>query len=115
MLDTGIQNLGQSARLYSHCAKPGGSGSVVVFGFNMGQNMTRFSIGKMQQIEEYVVRPENNNLQSQSVQLNNNVLRLVDGKIMPKFNPRIVVGDNILMERGTIGFWVLPKADNKKC
>ena len=115
MLGIGIENMGQSTRLYSHCAKQGESGSVVIFGFNMGLNITKLEIGKLQRIEEYVLRPANNDLQSQQVLLNNRVLRLVEGKTMPNLKPVVVVGDVIFMEAGTIGFWVLPHAGNRNC
>ena len=103
------------ARVYTHCAKTGGGG-VVVFGFNMvDKNSQIVNIGETQTIEEYVLSPVGGNLVSKTVMLNNNVLNLVEGKRMPTLQPIITTGSQILIEQGTIGFWVLPRAGNENC
>ena len=107
--------MGQRTRLYAHCAKSAVSGAVVVFGFNMGRDNSTLSVGQLQQIEEYVLTPANSNLQSQTVFLNGERMSLVDGTKMPNFKPRVVIGDEILVKGGTIGFWVFPQAGNRYC
>ena len=115
VLNAGVNNAGQRARLYAHCAKTGDAGAVVIFGFNMGHTRARVNIGRIQIVEEYVLRPAISNLTSQTVFLNNKVLSLVEGKSMPELKPHFVTGDEMLIEGGTIGFWVLPSAGNINC
>ena len=110
-----MNNTGQKARLYAHCAKTGDAGAVVIFGFNMGQSSARVNLGRIQRVEEYVLRPANSSLTSQTVLLNTNLLSLVQGKSMPDLKPHFVTGDEILIEGGTIGFWILPSAGNIHC
>ena len=102
-------------RVYAHCARTG-QGAVVVFGFNMmDKDGQIFSIGEIQTIEEYVLRPVAGNITSQSIMLNNQVLNIIEGKTMPSLKPNVTSGSQILIEPGTIGFWVLPEAGNKNC
>ena len=103
------------ARVYAHCARAG-QGAVVVFGFNMmDQDGQIFPIGEKQPIEEYILRPVAGNITSQSIMLNNHVLSIIEGKTMPIFQPNTTSGSQILIEPGSIGFWVLPEAGNNNC
>ena len=106
---------GQMVRVYAHCARTG-QGAVVVFGFNMMDKDSQiFPIGEIQPIEEYILRPVAGNITSQSIMLNNHVLNIIEGKTMPSLQPNVTSGSQILIEPGTIGFWVLPKAGNENC
>uniref|UniRef100_A0A0C9QLN5 HPSE_1 protein n=1 Tax=Fopius arisanus TaxID=64838 RepID=A0A0C9QLN5_9HYME len=111
---------------YCQCTRPSSKyekGSLTVFGINLTPVKLAVSLKglKIKTLHKYILLPgfdAENRMFSETVLLNNQPLKLENGKDMPEINPLVATsakGLTMKLPSGGIGFWVIPDLKVKSC
>ncbi|XP_031560486.1 heparanase-like [Actinia tenebrosa] len=111
-------------RIYAHCTntKPGqyATGAVTILAINLDPNDTALLNlkGKFYQlpVDQYLLSPHQENITSEYVELNGEVLLMKDDHILPSLNPvSVPAGKPLALPPLTLGLFVVPNADAEAC
>ncbi|XP_063979946.1 uncharacterized protein LOC135163969 [Diachasmimorpha longicaudata] len=127
VLDTKIATGNRThLHFYCQCTRPSSKyekGSLTVFGINLTPIKLAVSLKglKIKTLHKYILLPGldvENRMFSETVLLNNEPLKLQNGKDMPEINPVVATspkGLSMKLPSGGIGFWVIPDLKVKFC
>ncbi|XP_015110943.1 uncharacterized protein LOC107037095 [Diachasma alloeum] len=127
VLDTKIATGNRThLHFYCQCTRPSSKyekGSLTVFGINLTPAKLAVSLKglKIKTLHKYILLPgfdAENRMFSETVLLNNEPLKLENGKDMPEINPAVATsakGLSMKLPSGGIGFWVIPDLKVKFC
>ncbi|KAL1509200.1 hypothetical protein ABEB36_003973 [Hypothenemus hampei] len=109
-------------RLYAHCAKDNSlwrnTSAVVVFGVNLDSSIGLVQVKELRsekQIFVYELTSENT-LISQSVRLNDQILKLGKGAELPELEPRVIEREtNMEISPYSIVFWIFTNTNVEAC
>ncbi len=115
--------LGRKIRVYAHCTSERSGydiGSLVLIALNTQHDEAQLVLTnglERLSVDQYLLTPgENNNLTSQTVRLNGELLQLVNDTFLPNVQPKpIIPPDRIMLPPVSYGFFVIPEAQVKAC
>ncbi|CAB3990775.1 heparanase isoform X1 [Paramuricea clavata] len=116
-------SLGRTIRVYAHCTseKSGyDAGSLVLIALNTQHNEIQLVLTNGLEklpVHQYLLTPgENNNVTSQTVRLNGDLLQMVDDTFLPNVQPKIIIPPEIIkLPAVSYGFFVIPNVQAEAC
>ena len=116
-------SLGRTVRVYAHCTSERSrydTGSVVLIALNTQHSDVQLVLTNGLEklpVDQYLLTPgQNNNLTSQTVRLNGELLQLVDDTFLPNVEPKTITPpDEIILPAVSYGFFVIPDAKVDAC
>ncbi|XP_066976946.1 heparanase-like [Macrobrachium rosenbergii] len=123
VLDIATEGAPKTTRLYGHCQKPGSMsykpGNVVIFGVNVDHSRSsRVTFDKMSpdhSIQQYLLEPPDNFIQSGDVMLNGKLLEMTSDEELPDLDPHLLSGQELEIPPLSFGFWVVVDAHVQDC
>jgi heparanase 1 len=107
---------GDKVRVYGHCTKPGAgrlpNGTITLYAMNLDKEPVKLKLGGMlaqSQIYEYLLTPgDMYDLQSTSIRLNGNTIKMVDENTLPEFvGNSLPAGLSFTLPPYTFAFYVI--------
>ena len=116
-------SLGRTIRVYAHCTseKSGyDAGSLVLIALNTQHNEIQLVLTNGLEklpVHQYLLTPgENNNLTSQTVRLNGDLLQMVNDTFLPNVQPKLIIPPEIIkLPAVSYGFFVIPNVQAEAC
>ncbi len=116
-------SLGRKIRVYAHCTSERSGydiGSLVLIALNTQHDEAQLVLSnglERLSVDQYLLTPgENNNLTSQTVRLNGELLQMVNDTFLPNVPPKpIIPPDHIILPPVSYGFFVIPDAQAEAC
>ena len=116
-------SLGRTVRVYAHCTSERSrydTGSLVFIALNTQHSDVQLVLTNGLEklpVHQYLLTPgQINNLTSQTVRLNGEVLQMVNDTFLPNVEPKTIIPpDNIILPPVSYGFFVIPDAKVDAC
>ena len=116
-------SLGRTVRVYAHCTSERSrydTGSLVLIALNTQHSDVQLVLTNGLEklpVHQYLLTPgQNNNLTSQTVRLNGELLQMVNHTFLPNVEPKpIIPPDDIILPPVSYGFFVIPNAKVDAC
>ena len=115
-------SLGRTVRVYAHCTSERSrydTGGLVLIALNTQHSDVQLVLTNGLEklpVYQYLFTPgQNNNLTSQTVRLNGELLQLVNDTFLPNVEPKTISPDYIILPPVSYGFFVIPDAQVDAC